>query len=152
MDYALIDAAARPDTPHALRYYTNGHPARSLFARQPESAHADAGPWLAALDGNAGLRNWLHALDMQPGAVARVSADVAFDALFDHLEQCLDLRLADGSLALFRFWDGRALYRFWRVMTPAQRKAFLGPVLRWSVRLQGQAWELDRAQLETTNA
>ncbi|QEO25551.1 DUF4123 domain-containing protein [Xanthomonas translucens] len=152
MDYALIDAAASLDTASALHAYTETGLARSLFERQPESSLADAGPWLVLLDGHVGLRHLLHVMDRHPGAVARVGADVAFEALFDHMERCLDLRLADGSLAMFRFWDGRALYRVWRVLTPAQRKAFFGPVARWSVRLQGRLWELDRSQLETLDA
>ncbi|PPV05552.1 hypothetical protein XBLMG947_3301 [Xanthomonas bromi] len=152
MDYALIDAAASPDAAPALQPYMEAGLARSLFERQPESSLADAGPWLVVLDGHAGLRHLLHVMDRRPGAVARLGADVGFEALFDHLEGCLDLRLADGSLAMFRFWDGRALYRVWQLLTPAQRKAFFGPVTRWSVRLQGQMWELDRSQLETSDA
>lgn len=148
MDYAIVDTAARSDAMQALRYYAEGYPAHSLFARQPEATHADAGPWLVGLDGNAGMRNWLHALDLHLGAVSRLSSDENFEAVFYHLESRLDMRLADGSLALFRFWDGRALYRVWRVMTLEQKKAFMGPVSRWSARLPGQVWELDRSKLE----
>ncbi|WP_022974325.1 DUF4123 domain-containing protein, partial [Xanthomonas maliensis] len=150
MDYALIDAAASADACPALQPYMESGLARSLFERQPESSLAEAGPWLVVLDGHAGLRHLLHVMDRHPGAVAGLVADVGFEALFDHLEGCLDLRMADGSLAMFRFWDGRALYRVWRVLTPAQRKAFFGQVSRWSVRLQDRVWELDRSQLEAS--
>lgn len=149
-DYALVDGAARPDTAEAVRYYTQDprHQARSLFARQPEAANADAGPWLVSLDGNPGLRNWLHALDMLPGAVARLVAEVSFEPLFDHLESCLDMRLSDGSLALLRYWDGRVFWRIQGVLTPTQRLALLGPIARWSVYVEGQEWALDRSSLE----
>ncbi|WP_411850354.1 DUF4123 domain-containing protein [Stenotrophomonas sp. LGBM10] len=149
MDYAIVDTAGRPDAALALRRYADGHMARSLFARQPEAGHMGVGPWLIRLDDSPAMRSWLDPIDRQLGAVGRLSSDNDFDVVFRHLEARLDMRLMDGRLALFRFWDGRALYRVWRVMTPEQRRAFLGPFTRWSVRLPNNTWELDRSILET---
>ncbi len=148
MQYALVDTAARADAADALRFHAGGHEARSLFIRQPESQHANAGPWLVALDGNPGMTGWLLALDMHPGAVAWLTSDVNFDALFNHLESCLDLRLANGQLALLRFWDGRVFWRINSVLRPEQKGALMGPVTRWSVRLNGKQWVVDARTLE----
>lgn len=149
MDYAIVDTAARPDAAEALRWYAEERVARSLFARQPEATHPYVGPWLIRLDDSSTMRNWLDTIDHQPGAVGRLSSDEDIDSVFYHLEARLDMRLPGGSLALFRFWDGRALYRAWKVMTAAQKRAFLAPFHRWSVRLPSGTWALDRSTLET---
>ena len=146
--YALIDAAARPDTAQALRYYTQGHVARSLFERQPEAHLADKGPWLAELDGNVGLDGWLRALERQPGAVARLESQASFKDVFEHLEACIDIRMSNGKLAMLRYWDGRAFWRLQGALKSEQRKALLGPIRRWSVYIGEQPFVVDAQQLE----
>lgn len=148
MDYALIDAAVRADVVQVLRQRAVTHAPRSLFENQPEAAHANAGPWLLALDGEPGLRDWLHGMEQLPGAVARLGSDASFEVVFRHLEGCLDMQLADGSLAMFRFWDGRVFWRTWQVLVPAQRRALLGPINKWTVQLQGRERSVDLATLE----
>lgn len=146
--YALIDAAARPDTPQAIRYYTQGFQARSLFANQPEAQHADFGPWLAELDGNPALDDWLRALDLHPGAVARLEAPADFRQVFGHLESCLDLSLSDGSQAVFRFWDGRVLARLLHLLTVDQKRDLLGPIESWQVKLGPRVLDLRQTDLK----
>ncbi|AWH53226.1 hypothetical protein C1924_08550 [Stenotrophomonas sp. ESTM1D_MKCIP4_1] len=150
MHYALIDTAVRSDAKQVLMWHTQGCPStvRSLFARQPERNHAHAGPWLVALDGNSGLQAWLQTLDMEMGAVAWLTADVGFESLFEHLETCLDIRLSDGGLALFRFWDGRVFWRIQSVLRLEQRRALMGPVTRWALQINGQPWALEPAMIE----
>lgn len=141
--YVLVDASARPDTPQALRYYLQDLPHlphRSLFARQPEAEHADLGPWLVQLPefGQAPIEGWLRALELGHPAVAWLASAGDFDAVFDHLETCLDLRRPNGTLALLRYWDGRVFVRLQRILTANQRLQLLGPIARWRTRVLGE--------------
>jgi hypothetical protein len=148
MNYAIVDAARCADSAAVLHVYAAEGRARALFAGQPESLHADAGPWLVLLNEDPVLHQWLFNLDALPGAVCRFSSAVSADAVVAHLQTHMALQLQDGAGALFRLWDGRALYRMWGVMTRAQRAAFIGPFSRWSVQLQGRRWELDHMAVE----
>lgn len=148
MNYAIVDAARCADSAAVLHVYAAEGRARALFAGQPESLHADAGPWLVLLNEDPVLHQWLFNLDALPGAVCRFSSAVSADAVVAHLQTHMALQLQDGAGALFRLWDGRALYRMWEVMTRAQRAAFIGPFSRWSVQLQGRRWELDHMAVE----
>lgn len=152
MNYALIDAASRPDIAHIIRSHALRKHARALFERQPEARHASLGPWLLHVEAQPSLRGVLQTLEHVPGAVTLLAADVEMDALFLHLESRLDLRLADGSLAMLRFWDGRAIHRLWQVLTDSQRHALMGPVSHWSFRINGRAVEMRRPTLEATDA
>src|SRR5690606_34158593 len=100
--YAIIDASAFEDTAKALHYYTQDLRHRSLFERQPEAALADLGPWLLQLPDHPHTQvdGWLRALALEKPVVAWLESRADFDAVFDHLEQCLDLRRPDGKIAL----------------------------------------------------
>ncbi|RBI46255.1 DUF4123 domain-containing protein, partial [Xanthomonas oryzae pv. oryzae] len=121
-------------------YYLQDLPHRSLFARQPEAEHADLGPWLVQLPefGQAPIEGWLRALELGHPAVAWLASAGDFDAVFDHLETCLDLRRPNGTLALLRYWDGRVFVRLQRILTANQRLQLLGPIARWRTRVLGE--------------
>ncbi|OBU48965.1 DUF4123 domain-containing protein [Stenotrophomonas maltophilia] len=148
MEYAIVDAAASPQIANVLGGYATSGIAWPLFEHQPEASSADVGPWLIQLNGNGWVRRWLLNLEARPGRVCWVTSDEPIGAVIEHLQARLDVRLSDGGLALFRFWDGRALYRVWTVMTREQKRAFMAPFVRWSVWLQGQQWQLDRDVVE----
>ncbi|MBA0433189.1 DUF4123 domain-containing protein [Stenotrophomonas maltophilia] len=148
MNYAIVDAARCANSAAVLHGYAAEGRARALFAGQPESPHADAGPWLVILSEDPVLHQWLFNLEPIPGAVCRFSSTVNVDAVVVHLQARMALQLTDGGMALFRLWDGRALYRMWGVMTQAQKAAFIAPFSRWSVQLQGRRWELDHMAVE----
>jgi len=138
--YAIIDASAFEDTAKALHYYTQDLRHRSLFERQPEAALADLGPWLLQLPDHPHTQvdGWLRALALEKPVDAWLESRADFDAVFDHLEQCLDLRRPDGKIALLRFWDGRALLRLHRVFTQRQWRQLMGPVERWRFHMDGK--------------
>lgn len=149
--YVLIDAAARPDTPQAIGHHAQDLQHRSLFAHQPEAEHADLGPWLMQLPehGQSPVESWLLALEHNHPAVAWLTSEAAFEPVFAHLEGQLDIALADGSLALLRYWDTRVFRRLQRVMTAQQRLDLLGPIDIWRARVGAWGIEVvvDRMQI-----
>lgn len=144
--YALIDAAAVPGIAARLAEHAAGLPQRSLFARQPEAALAHCGPWLLQLpDRHApALEAWLAAIEHAHAAVAWLDSAHAFETVYAHLQRCLDVRLADGALALLRYWDPRVFRRLCALFDPAQRAWLLGPVLRWRAKLGAQRVDILR--------
>lgn len=143
-DFALVDCAASPGRIGDLRHHaaSAGVVARRLFAGRPEAIHADAAPWLVALPQGAlqqPVDRWRLALGGTAAGVTRVWAAGGFDALFDHLQACLELRLPDGQRALMRFFCPRAWRRYDEVLTPAQLHAVLGPVQGWETTLNGHS-------------
>jgi hypothetical protein len=132
--YLIVDCAVRADAARTLRFYAQDLPHRSLFLGQPEAKHADAGPWLVQVDGNTGLHGWLNALegtgDCVP-CVSYLSSTEDFEAIFAHLQSFLDLRLSNGSSALFRFWDPRVFKRLQRILTPDQSHSLMAPFSEW---------------------
>lgn len=152
--YAIVDAAAYADTPKALGWYAQDLPHRSLLARQPEAMHASAGPWLIQLPAHphSPVEGWLRALQLDRPVVAWLSSEAGFEAMFQHLETCLDLRRPSGSQALLRYWDGRVFLRLQRVFTRVQRRQLMGPVQQWRFQMLGQDYTLNRAELDDTEA
>ncbi|MBO1748394.1 DUF4123 domain-containing protein [Stenotrophomonas sp. SI-NJAU-1] len=152
--YAIVDAAAYADTYKALAWYAQDLPHRSLFARQPEAAHASIGPWLLQLPAQAHTQvdGWLRALELDRPVVAWLTSEAGFEAVFQHLEACLDLCRPNGRLALLRYWDGRVFLRLQRAFTLQQRRQLMGPLAWWRFQILGQAYALDRAELYATEA
>ena len=132
--YLLIDCAVRSDAARVLRFYAEDLPHCSLFHGQPEARHADAGPWLVQVDGSTALHGWLNALegtgDCIP-CVSRLTSRQGFEPVLSHLQSFLDLRLSDGSSALFRYWDPRVFKRLQRVLTKDQLHDLMAPFSEW---------------------
>lgn len=132
--YLIIDCAVRSDAARTLRFYANDLPHRSLFLGQPEAGYADAGPWLVQMDESTAMHGWLNALegtgDCVP-CVSYLSSTDDFESVFAHLQSFLDLRLSDGSSALFRFWDPRVFKRLQRVLSQSQLHSLMAPFADW---------------------
>ncbi len=150
--FALVDCAADPQLHPTLLHHAQSENAqhRSLFARQPEAAHAAAAPWLLEMPTGHALGQWLANLQHRGHVpcVTWLASEVLFDPLFDHLEAQLDLALPDGALSLMRYYDPRAWLRYQAVLTPKQTLALMGPILEWQVSVRGQVWTVARADLE----
>lgn len=151
--FALVDCAAQPQRSGELQYHCTsaGYQHRSLFAGEPEAAHASAAPWLIELPTGAvqqPIHHWMTRQGQHPAGVTTLASSVPFELLFQHLQRQLDVVLPNGSLALMRFYDPRAWLRYCDVLTPRQQYDLLGPVLEWQVTVQGQSWHLVRDDLE----
>ena len=147
--YVIVDAAAYADTAKALAWYAQDLPHRPLLARQPAAAHASLGPWLIQLPAQhqTPVDGWLRALEMNKPVVAWLSSEAGFEAVFQHLEACLDLRRPSGKLALLRYWDGRVFLRLQRAFTLQQRRELMGPLRQWRFQMLGQHYALERDAL-----
>ncbi|WP_269792430.1 DUF4123 domain-containing protein [Stenotrophomonas sp. Iso1] len=136
--YLIVDCGVRPGAARTLRFYAEGMPHRSLFDGQPEQAHADVGPWLVQLgDGNP-LHGWLNALEgtgARVPCVTQLVTEQSFNSVFSHLQEQLELRLADGTAALLRFYDPRVMKRLQRILTPVQSACLLAPFHEWSTQV-----------------
>ncbi|QRD62775.1 DUF4123 domain-containing protein (plasmid) [Xanthomonas citri pv. citri] len=132
--YLIIDCAVRQDAARTLRFYAEGLPHRSLFHGQPEAKHADVGPWLVQVDGSNALHGWVNALEGSGGrtpCVTHLATSDSFEGVFAHLQSLLDMRLADGSTVLLRFWDPRVVKRLKGILTAEQFRSMIAPFVEW---------------------
>lgn len=148
--FVIIDALTRPDTLKAILFYAEELPHRCLFDGQSEAALAHVGPWLVQLSehGPSNIEAWLRALERNDGAVTWLTSDASFGALFQHLQNQLDITLGDGSLALLRFWDGRTFHRLEWVLTLEQMLELMGPVSNWRANAGRYHVNRQRSEIE----
>lgn len=132
--YALVDAAADERLFALLR---RSGKAECLFSGELAPEFAAAAPHLVAHDPReplfeawtreGGGRNW--------GLFCR--SGLPFDALRRHFKKLLNVRLPDGNVVLFRFWDPRVFNPYVRACTDAERYALFGAVSDYLVEGEG---------------
>ena len=107
--FAIVDAARHPNL-HGLVSHCRDR--RSLFAEPVDKALAPHSPYLAALrEDEPLLPTWRqHGMGQSWGVM--VEATVDLDSLQHHLRQFMRVKLPDGSIVLFRFYDPRVLRVF----------------------------------------
>ncbi len=117
-----------------LRHYAGHTTCRSLFQGQPEQAHADAGPWLLHLDqGNSALVGYLDTLERSGvPCMTLLISHKGYEYVFAHLQSMLDMRLADGSKALLRYYDPRVMKRLRHILSAEQFSVLLAPFAEWT--------------------
>lgn len=107
--YALLDGAQNAKL---LQHIWTAHPdpkAESLFLHTPRAELREQGPWLLQLDDEPGLWHELLAqLEQRPLGIL-IASPAPLAELAQHLRHLLDARLADGELALMRYYDPQVL-------------------------------------------
>lgn len=107
--YALLDGAQDAKLRQQI---WNSHPApkaESLFLHTPRAELSEQGPWLLHLDGGPALwQELLAQLEQCPLGIL-INSPAALAELAQHLRHLLDARLADGELALMRYYDPQVM-------------------------------------------
>ncbi|WP_439860433.1 DUF4123 domain-containing protein [Pseudomonas sp. MBLB4136] len=107
--YALLDGA---QDAKLLQHIWTAHPdpqAESLFLHTPRAELSEQGPWLLHLDGEPALwQELLAQLEQRPLGIL-VASPAPLAELAEHLRHLLDARLADGELALMRYYDPQVM-------------------------------------------
>lgn len=151
--FALLDCGADPQLHPTLFHHRmeTGLRCRGLFERQPEAPNEIIGPFLIEVPMHSHrpeVARWLEHAERNAPCVSWLASEALFDPLFEHLEAQIDVALPGNQLAMLRFWDPRAFYRYQRMLTAAQLLELLGPILEWQIRLNGQTIHVRRNDLE----
>jgi hypothetical protein len=142
--YAIVDAAQHRDLPGAI--LENTRQVRCLFDVPQSSPVASKAPHLVEL--NSPLHNnnswkWILRHARSVPCVSIISSSVDFDVLFNHLVKFTQVKLPDGDVMFFAFWDpailgsliGQAddvtLYIRGPILSPEQNNALLSAIRKW---------------------
>ena len=128
--FAVVDAARHPNL-HGLVSHCREQ--RPLFAEPVDKALVQHSPYLAALrEDEPLLATWRqHGIGQSWGVLVEATAD--FASLQRHLRQFLRVKLPDGSIVLFRFYDPRVLRVFLPSAPPEQLAQFFEGILQFVV-------------------
>lgn len=128
--YALVDGASDPAIAPMARA-AQDH--ACLFSGRLPDDLAAVSPYLVAIDPREPLlpawqergrgRNW--------GIL--IESALGFEALRRHLRRFLQVRLPDGDLVMFRFWDPRVFGGYIRTAPSDQRTAWFEGVRQFAV-------------------
>lgn len=123
--YAVVDAAGKPDVYAAL--LAAGDHARSLYAGSAGEQYAGVAPWLVRVD--TARLDWIgSALSSDPAWGVFVIARAPSDGVRRQLRRLLTVRLPEGTLVRFRFYDPRVLGPFLSACTGEELDFVLGAV------------------------
>jgi hypothetical protein len=60
-------------------------------------------------------------------------SELPFDTLRRHFKKFLNARLADGTVALFRFYDPRVFHSYIRACSPEERAPWFNGIVQYTV-------------------
>ncbi|WGL28090.1 DUF4123 domain-containing protein [Pectobacterium brasiliense] len=113
-----------------------------LFRTYPDAQIAWSGPWIIRLDAAPMYRDQLLELAQKYPSVTWIKSENDIDPLAAHLAQQLNVRLEDGRIALFRFYDPRVLHRVKDILAPPQREAMLQGIAEWRYSFAGSDYAI----------
>lgn len=129
--YALVDGAR-----FGMRYGivpTHRKPGwHSLFAGTADAQLAHAGPWLIELaKAGSEMSAQLVTLEREAPSLSWIIAMQDATGLAQLLRLSMEAKMADGRVALLRFWDPRVLASLVDICTPIQLEQLIGPIEEW---------------------
>ncbi|HQT88251.1 MAG TPA: DUF4123 domain-containing protein [Acidiphilium sp.] len=124
--FAVLDPARDPivfDTMTVL-----APDAQCLFGGELADAVRRGSPHVMAMPQPGLLLDWWRQNGRGKSYGIACRGDVGMQALRLHLKTLLRVRLPDGRLVLFRFWDPRVLETFIKNSTPLEQARLFGPI------------------------
>lgn len=126
--FFLIDAARDRGIYPALRRLAATEPVAALYEGRSARELAGVAPYLLALDPNSPGFDWVWQQPVRAGWGIFIRAPIAIGALRAHLRRLTRVRLEDGRIVLFRFYDPRVLAAFAPTCDAAQMCELFGPI------------------------
>lgn len=143
--YAVVDAAGKPDVYQTLA--GAGAAAAPLYMGVAAALYAGVAPWLVEVD--TPRLDWFgDALSPDPAWGMFVIARAGFDAVRRQLRRLLTVRLPNGGVVRFRFYDPRVFGPFLKACTAEELNFVFGsveafatvPVSTQQVRVWDRPW------------
>ena len=148
--YCVLDAAQDPRIYPALRELVAGERIEPLYEGQAASELAAAGPYLIELHQDGAAFDWLLGHEAHGWGMIFVVCSVSIDELRSHLRRLIRVRLSDGRVVLFRFYDPEVIEALLPSFDAAQLDALFGPIEAIRVMMDGGGWrEYSRRGSET---
>ncbi|SFR44359.1 DUF4123 domain-containing protein [Litoreibacter janthinus] len=130
--FAVLDAGRVMYLPEILS--GSGLKHACLFKGEAFEELGDVAPWLVQLDAKSQFTRSIflssdvpwHLWRLEPGAFFRSS--LSFDDLYKHFRKFTKVRLDDGKICYFRFWEPRWIIQILRTMEARQFQSFMDPL------------------------
>lgn len=104
----------------------------ALFEGTDDAPLANAGPWLVEVEQSSQTAiTALNELEQASPGVSWLISPQPLQALAQHLRERIDIRMPDGRIALFRYWDPRVMVGLASLMSPLQRQDFFMDIEEW---------------------
>ena len=130
--YAVLDGAVVRQLPDYLEDRTA--PFACLFRGETDPMVITRAPYLVRVVPGDELFSWIlrEGWGRNWGMFAAVPRDTAFDAVLDHFRQFLQVRVPDGRIVFFRFYDPRVQRLFLKSCDAAQAAQLFAVPVAWS--------------------
>ena len=127
--YAILDAAREPTIPELLE--KSGAEHQSLFEGDRGKELAPFGPWLVRVPRWSDLLNELVSAGWGNSWGVYLTSKLTFLEVRKHLRRFLEVKLPDGRVVYFRYYDPRVIRTYLQTCTAKEVAEFLGPFDRY---------------------
>lgn len=127
--YAILDAAREPTVPGRLA--KSGEQHQCLFECGRNDELALFAPWIVRLPRQCDFLDELVADGWGHSWGVYLTCDRPLAEVRKHLRRFLEVKLPDGRLVCFRYYDPRVLRTYLPTCTPVEIASFLGPITRY---------------------
>lgn len=127
--YAILDAAREPTIPELLAKFGAEH--QSLFDGDRGKELAPFGPWLVRVPRWSDLLNELVSAGWGNSWGVYLTSKLTFLEVRKHLRRFLEVKLPDGRVVYFRYYDPRVIRTYLQTCTVKEVSEFLGPFDRY---------------------
>ena len=135
--YAVLDGAVVKQLPDRLE--AREAPFDCLFSGETDPLVITRAPFLVRVVPGDEIFAWIlrEGWGRNWGMFAAVPRDTPFDAVLDHFRQFLQVRLPDGRIVFFRFYDPRVQRLFLTSCDAAQAAQLFAVPVAWSCESDG---------------
>jgi Domain of unknown function (DUF4123) len=129
--YAILDGAVVRQLPDAFEAMRVPH--ACLFRGETDPLVLTRAPWLVKLEPGTEALAWIlrEGWGRNWGMFAAVPRDTKFDEVLEHFRQFIQVRLPDGRIVFFRFYDPRVQRLFVPSCDAAQAALLFSLPLAW---------------------
>ena len=129
--YAILDGAVVKQLPDAFESMNVRH--ACLFRGETDPLVLTRAPWLVKVEPESEVLAWIlrEGWGRNWGMFAAVPRDTKFDAVLEHFRQFIQVRLPDGRIVFFRFYDPRVQRLFVPSCDAAQAAQLFSLPLAW---------------------
>lgn len=130
--YAVLDGAMVRQLPDFLEDREAPH--ACLFRGETDPLVLTRAPWLVRVEPGDEIFAWIlsEGWGRNWGLFAAVPRNTKFDAVLEHFRQFIQVRLPDGRIVFFRFYDPRVLRLFLKSCDAVQANQLFAVPAAWS--------------------
>lgn len=137
--YAVMDAAADDRIYPKLVEMQDEMEVACLYKGETAEALATVAPYLVRLNPNLRLFDWWWENGWGANWGIFAWSTASFETVYEHFRQHTKVRIEDGEVLIFRFYDPQAISEMLPLLVREQRSSLFGPMTRIAFAADGEA-------------